>query len=221
MGAQIGKLLKVNSNHVSKFQPLHVAFSGRNGSGLFQEDIFQVFCRYAGSMGHSFHRAISSAVFACLRNLGRLWCKCFVSPLNCYVAPFSSVSLADVSFKSLGSFFNFDPVHGSYKVNPSFVDIVLSCVVDNTTVLLLVAVGLVSSVFAVPGWIDSGARQCLGAVPYSCDRWRCYPATPTTAVDCPLLPCMTTATSTVTSTHTSTVTTPLSKTWPFFSSGTP
>ena len=45
------------------------------------------------------------------------------SPLNCYFTPFCSTSLIDdTPFKSICSFFDFHLDHGSFEVNPPFVD---------------------------------------------------------------------------------------------------
>ena len=162
-GRRVGRLFKINRAHHAKLLKLHAHF----GEGSFEDDVYRVLSRYCGSAGHGFHAALPSQAFAALRDVGGVSLECFASPLNCFFAPFCSASREDDrSFGSLGSFFEFWPLSGSYECNPPFVEDVLAKAVKHCEALLTASTQPLSFVVVVPGWTDSPAFQHLVRSPH-------------------------------------------------------
>lgn len=94
-------------------------------------------CRYEGLSGHGYQAALSEEGFDVLLDSMGVQCEMFASPLNCRYANFcSAFPDVDVPFGSLGSFFQFQPMEGSFEANPPFVPEVCGiCIVNLCTLL--------------------------------------------------------------------------------------
>jgi phosphorylated CTD-interacting factor 1 len=101
----------------------------------FQSAVFCMLCRYNAAqggmhhMGGGHHTALHADVFdVLLVNFG-VDAECFASPLNCrWRQYFSAHPDTDSLFGSLGSFFEFAPIEGSFECNPPFEEgLILRC----------------------------------------------------------------------------------------------
>jgi phosphorylated CTD-interacting factor 1 len=63
-------------------------------------------------------------------------------------------------FGSLGNFFNFFPITGSYEVNPPFIESIMTASVQHVQ-SLLAKDSCLSFVLIIPGWQESEAFQIL------------------------------------------------------------
>jgi len=73
--------------------------------------------------GSGFHAALTEKVFTYLTRAFGVEMECFASPFNCHFRTFCSVFPdTDQWFGSLGSFFDFRPIQGSFEWNPPFLE---------------------------------------------------------------------------------------------------
>ena len=102
--------------------------------------IFCVLVRYKMMQGGGFQAALPGCVFDVLRECFGVEMECFASPLNCRFSPFlSAFADTDATFGSLGSFFRFRPLTGSFELNPPFVGELVQRMAAHCTVLLELA----------------------------------------------------------------------------------
>lgn len=154
--------LSITAAHYAKMQRLHQ----RHGGESSHEDVFhcRLWCclaRYEALKGAGYQCAVPGAAFDAVRpSLGET-IECFASPLNCRYERFcSAFGPLESHFGSLGSFFEFQPRHGSFEANPPFVPEVMDAMVAHIERLLRdVTRGPLSFLVVVPAW-GHGVRTC-------------------------------------------------------------
>lgn len=119
-------------------------------SDTFLRQLYCLVARYETLSGNTgaIQGAIPHNIFDILETTLDIKNECFASPLNCHFPRFySAFPDTDIPFGSLGSFFDFCPLSGSYEVNPPFVntfmvtmtqklETLLSCATDTKQPLL-------------------------------------------------------------------------------------
>eukprot|EP00939_MAST-03C_sp_MAST-3C-sp1_P000626 g626.t1 len=135
-----------------------------NDGEEFRKRLFLVLLRYNSLRGGGVHgggmqAAAPEAVFDVLRRRFDAAFECFASPLNCryglYCSAFEDV---DAPFGSIGSFWRFRPLSGSFQANPPFDVQIIRRVADHIDGILRVADqkrAALSFVVMVPTWRDS------------------------------------------------------------------
>jgi phosphorylated CTD-interacting factor 1 len=79
----------------------------------------------------------------------------FASPLNCYFSTYCSAFLdTDVYFGSCGSFFDYEPIEGSFQCNPPFTEEVIERMADRIEILLASTELPLSFIVFIPEWLD-------------------------------------------------------------------
>jgi phosphorylated CTD-interacting factor 1 len=79
----------------------------------------------------------------------------FASPLNCYFSTYCSAFLdTDVYFGSCGSFFEYEPIEGSFQCNPPFTEEVIERMADRIEILLASTELPLSFIVFIPEWLD-------------------------------------------------------------------
>eukprot|EP00750_Incisomonas_marina_P004417 INCI13467.29.p1 GENE.INCI13467.29~~INCI13467.29.p1 ORF type:complete len:553 (+),score=110.10 INCI13467.29:267-1925(+) len=122
----------------------------------FHRRLYCLLARYQTIQGHGFQAAVVEHAFAVLhRDLG-VELECFASPLNsAFAVHCSAFRDTDACFGSIGSFFEFRPMFGSFEVNPPFEVNVMKRAVDHVNLLLDGASGALSFVLVVPVWKEA------------------------------------------------------------------
>eukprot|EP00656_Telonema_subtile_P035613 TRINITY_DN39586_c0_g1_i2.p1 TRINITY_DN39586_c0_g1~~TRINITY_DN39586_c0_g1_i2.p1 ORF type:complete len:208 (-),score=43.48 TRINITY_DN39586_c0_g1_i2:21-644(-) len=109
--------------------------------------------RYEALSGSGYQAALTEKGFDVLLRAMQVTQEMFASPLNCRYARYcSAFADTDAWFGSLGSFFDFHPVKGSFEVNPPFVPDIMARAVAHMHDLLGKATGPMSFVVIVPVW---------------------------------------------------------------------
>jgi len=141
-----GGRFTVNRGHYQKLCELHARFAstgtGRGGAAAAgaaasasgeafarDEAILALLLRYNAlsggapdGSGGGMQGAIHGELFDCLKLRLGVTMECFASPLNCRFGRYcSAFPDTDGCFGSLGSFFDFWPLEGSFEANPPFV----------------------------------------------------------------------------------------------------
>jgi len=118
--------LAIRREHFDKLRKLFEKSNPDATEQGFSGAIFTLMQRYDTLGGHGFQAAISPQVFDVLTSRFDIEAECFASPLNCYLSRFcSAFPDTDAPFGSLGSFFDFKPLFGSFEANPPFVSSVV------------------------------------------------------------------------------------------------
>jgi Phosphorylated CTD interacting factor 1 WW domain len=128
-----------------------------DGSALrcFEEDLFSLLARYSVLEGYGWQAAVAQPVLAAMHKHFGVSVECFSSPLNSYMPTFCSLFPdTDAQFGSLGSFFDFNPLEGSFEANPPFVMPLMIKMVKHMEQLLSAATGPMSFAVVVPAWED-------------------------------------------------------------------
>lgn len=163
-----GLSFSINNDH---FQKLQIMFDRQNRSSLSREDheaafissLFTLLARYDMLQGAGLQSAVQGAVFDVLLKHYGCNMECFASPLNCRYERFlSAFPDTDLTFGSLGSFFDYDFTQGgAYQANPPFVADFIHAMqkkmddsLDQCTKPLLYIV-------FVPAWVDTSAWKAL------------------------------------------------------------
>lgn len=104
----------------------------------FRVDLFCLLLRYRTIRCSQFHAALPPPVFDWLKGPScGVQLEGMASPLNCRWSSFcSAFPDTDGPFGSLGSFYSFRPIKGSFEVNPPFVESMYLAVADHCTQLL-------------------------------------------------------------------------------------
>ena len=176
-GGGESKVLKLNPTHYDKLRAMYRRASASSSSRSSSDDageeerfhcrLYAVLARYHGVQGHGFQAALGEDAFAALHAHFGVSLECFASPLNCrYAAHCSAYADTDRPFGSLGSFFDFHPVRGSFEANPPFEEVVMARCVEHIEALLRGASGAMSFVVVVPAWRDAEAWRALDASPF-------------------------------------------------------
>ena len=121
----------------------------------FEEDLFSLLARYSVLEGYGWQAAVAQPVLAAMNKHFGVSVECFSSPLNSYMPTFCSLFPdTDAQFGSLGSFFDFNPLEGSFEANPPFVMPLMIKMVKHIEQLLSAATGPMSFAVVVPAWED-------------------------------------------------------------------
>jgi len=170
---QLGSLkpyVKVTKVHLGKLRALYCRrmrrgkpLPGDMGSIEYQTFAFAVYAlllRYESLGGAGYQAALGEDAFDILHEKLGVTVECFASPLNCRYGAFCSQFIdVDGYFGSLGSFFaaSFEPLEGSFEVNPPFVPETMLLAVEKVESLLARAereCAALSFVIIVPAWTD-------------------------------------------------------------------
>ncbi|EGD75107.1 hypothetical protein PTSG_06762 [Salpingoeca rosetta] len=103
--------------------------------------------------GGAFHAAAPETTFDTLREDFEVSQEQFASPFNCHFRKFcSAFPDIDVWFGSVGSFFDFSPVEGSFETGPPYTEEVMDMMADRLEHLLDNSTGPLSFIVFVPQW---------------------------------------------------------------------
>ena len=155
-----GLSVSINPLHHSKLLLSHSNF---RPAPSFPYDAFALLARYDALGGAGLQAAVPGPVLDSLRAVADVRMECFASPLNCRYGPHcSAFEDTDAAFGSLGSFFDFRPVEGSYEANPPFVPSFISRMRAHMDELLSATSSPLSFCVVVPEWkADEGwAELC-------------------------------------------------------------
>ena len=126
-----------------------------NSNDEFDNDMFCLIARYSVLEGFGWQAAVAQPVIAALHKNFGVTVECFSSPLNSYLPSYCSLFPdTDAIFGSLGSFFNFHPLEGSFEANPPFVATLMVQMVEKMEQLLERATGPMSFAVVVPAWVE-------------------------------------------------------------------
>lgn len=141
------------------------------------EAIFKLLARYNAFIGQDFgagglQGALPRKLFYYLHKEFDVSMECFASPLNAYFSSFCSAFFdTDCMFGSIGSFFDFYPVTGSFEANPPFCEKLMDKMVDHIEFLLENSNLPLSFIVIIPDWKDASAYVKMRASKYF--RQRC------------------------------------------------
>ncbi|EFO62396.1 Phosphorylated CTD interacting factor PCIF1 [Giardia lamblia P15] len=121
---------KLSSIHFYKLRELYKKTSGKRfdpDMKIFNKLLFILLRRYHTFFGTerfegtSFHAAAPENIFRRLKSFLDVSQECFASPLNCFFSQFcSAFPEIDIFFGSLGSFFDYDIIEGSFECGPPY-----------------------------------------------------------------------------------------------------
>jgi phosphorylated CTD-interacting factor 1 len=125
----------------------------------FHSCLFTMLSRYNALLGHGMQAALSEHGFSVLKEALGVTFECFASPLNCHYECYCSAFVdTDAPFGSMGSFFDFHPLTGSFEANPPFIKPVIASMVRHIEGLFAAPeAGPLSFVVIVPGDATSHA----------------------------------------------------------------
>ena len=101
----------------AKLFELYRRFASPTGEG-FDENLAIALLRYDALKGPGFQAGLPPAVFEVLKKDFGVFMECFASPFNCYFPRYCSMFTDDFALGSLGSFFQFRPLDGSFLAFP-------------------------------------------------------------------------------------------------------
>ena len=105
--------------------------------------------------GYGMQGALPSYTFKELNKEFDVAQEMFASPLNCYFSSYcSAFPDTDVYFGSCGSFFDYEPIEGSFQCNPPFTEEVIERMADRIDYLLENSKLPLSFVVFIPEWLD-------------------------------------------------------------------
>eukprot|EP01062_Namystynia_karyoxenos_P030377 TRINITY_DN22709_c0_g1_i1.p1 TRINITY_DN22709_c0_g1~~TRINITY_DN22709_c0_g1_i1.p1 ORF type:complete len:612 (+),score=141.92 TRINITY_DN22709_c0_g1_i1:170-1837(+) len=149
--------LEIGRGHYSKLYTLY----NRGAAPSEAEFRYRLWCllsRYSALGGHGYQAAVSARGFDVLREHLGVNFECFASPLNArFPRHCSAFADTDAPFGSLGSFWKFQPVEGSYEANPPYVPEVMSATVDRIEMLLGASARPLSFAVVIPAWKEVAA----------------------------------------------------------------
>jgi hypothetical protein len=162
-----GLTFSLNHEHLEK---LKILFDRHNQSrnhaeheAAFACELFVLLARYDTLQGAGLQSALPGLVFDTLLKMFDCCIECFASPLNCrYESFLSAFPDTDLSFGSLGSFFDFDfSQGGSYQANPPFTSIFIEAMHRKMVHSLDQCKEPLMFIIFVPEWKDSPGWQAL------------------------------------------------------------
>jgi phosphorylated CTD-interacting factor 1 len=140
----------------------------------FQDRLYVLLRRYQTFFGPSdleggnFHAALPESGFDLLRKTMSVSQECFASPFNCYFSRFcSAFPDTDVFFGSRGSFFDFEPIEGSFECGPPYTVEVMDRTAEHCISLLKKTDLPLSFIVFVPEWTDTNYGRLMD--PANCD----------------------------------------------------
>ena len=162
------KALKINPKHYDKLLAMFARARGVAVDAVettaFHERLYALLARYHGLQGHGFQAAVGGRAFGALREHFGVAMECFASPLNCrFAAHCSAFPDVDAPFGAMGSFFTFNPLHGSFECNPPFEAALMERCVAHIEALLAAATAAMSFAVIVPAWHETEAWKGLEA----------------------------------------------------------
>lgn len=117
------------------------------------------------------HSAVTPKMLNLFKKLFGVNCECFASPFNNHFEQYySAFSDTDISFGSLGSFFNSKIKEGSYEANPPFTEEYITYTVDYIIKLLSKSSKPLSFILVLPEWNDSEGWLTANTSEYL--RWK-------------------------------------------------
>jgi len=153
-----GDKQKLLPSHYQKLRKLYALHTSGIDPGLhyFEDRLYCLLRRYAscfGKHGAGFQAAAPETVFKFLSSEFGVCHETFASPLNCYFARYNSAFPdTDGYFGSQGSFFDFNPVEGSFQLGTPNVEEVMNKAAHHVQALLENATGPMSFIMFVPDW---------------------------------------------------------------------
>lgn len=130
---------------------------------FFDEYLFVLLSRYQTffrhnhqiNEGYGMQASLPKTAFKQLNLLFGVTHEAFASPFNCYFKNYcSAFSDIDCLFGSSGSFFDYEPVEGSFEANPPFTEEVIERMSTRIESLLRKSIKPLSFVVFIPEWID-------------------------------------------------------------------
>ena len=152
---------EILAGHAEKFAHLFTAYNPGTSKVTCADRIFAMLQRYRslagfrpGQEGSGHHSATPPQVLDTFRRVLGVQYECFASPFNSHFAHFcTAFGDTDGYFGSLGSFFNFFPVEGSFEVGPPFVEELMHQMHAHLVSLLCKSSRPLSFVMIVPDWV--------------------------------------------------------------------
>jgi hypothetical protein len=148
--------------HFRKLQKLFAAYNSDSKDKAHLADrLFAVLQRYRGATGYrpnegsGHHCATPPEVLNALRDNIGVEMECFASPFNSHFFHFcTAFGDTDVFFGSMGSFFTFFPVEGSFEVGPPFVEELMEEMRLHIEALIAASDRPLSFAIIIPEWTD-------------------------------------------------------------------
>eukprot|EP00501_MAST-03F_sp_TOSAG23-6_P001803 GSMAST32.ASY1.ANO1.1881.1 assembled CDS len=107
------------------------------------------------SNGRNMHAAASEGTFRCMIDEFEVCMESYGSPFNCFFQRFGSAFPdTDGPFGSVGSFFDYTPVEGSFECGPPYVQETMDRMAERIDVLLEQSQRPLSFIVFVPDWYD-------------------------------------------------------------------
>lgn len=156
-------VLPLSPSYQAKLEELFRRFGSSSGEG-FEAVLAIVLMRYDALKGSVFHAGLPPAVMDVLKKDFGVFMECFASPLNCYFPRYCSMFTDDFAFGSLGSFFQFRPLDGSFLAFPPFVSSVVIAAVKHIEDLLLSSNRALSFVLVVHGNVPDSSPAMQAAL---------------------------------------------------------
>ena len=118
-GLMVGRVaLQLHPKYHKKLELLYRRFGSQDGEG-FEPALAVLLLRYDALKGGAFQRGLPPGVMAVLKKDMGVFLEGFASPLNCYFPRYCSLFPdCEFAFGSLGSFFEFRPLDGSFSAFP-------------------------------------------------------------------------------------------------------
>jgi hypothetical protein len=155
-------VLPLSPSYRAKLEALYRRFGSSNGEG-FEAVLAIVLMRYDALKGSVYQAGLPPAVMEVLKKDFGVFMECFASPLNCYFPRYCSMFTDDFAFGSLGSFFQFRPLDGSFLVFPPLVSSVVIAAVRHMEDLLLSSNRALSFILVLHGNVaDSSPTMQAG-----------------------------------------------------------
>lgn len=151
------KQFELNYFHYYKLKDLFLS------NEFFDEYLFVLLSRYQTffrhnhqiNEGYGMQASLSKNVFKQLNRLFGVTHEAFASPFNCYFRNYcSAFPDIDCLFGSSGSFFDYEPIEGSFEANPPFTEEVIERMSVHIENLLKSSLRPLSFVVFIPEWLD-------------------------------------------------------------------
>jgi len=161
---------------IPHFKKLQILFDRNNSdsTGLMQHRdsfyraLFSILCRYDMLEGGGLQSALNGHVFDVLLKCFNCDTECFASPFNCrYERFFSAFPDTDMTFGSLGSFFEYDfqalSQGGCFQANPPFANDFILAMYTRMELLLgnKSVIAPFMFIIFIPAWIESTGWQTI------------------------------------------------------------
>lgn len=152
----VGKVsVPISKQHRDKLELLYKRFGSRDGDG-FETALAALLLRYDALRGTPFQAALPPKVMLVLKQKMGVFLECFASPLNSYFprycSPFPDVEFC---FGSLGSFFQFRPLDGSFTAFVPPVEVLVEQTLNHIEDLLVSSKRALSFILILHGKLAS------------------------------------------------------------------